>query len=306
MAAVHRLGPGDTTILNAPLAHISGLLNGLLLRSCGMRVVPMARWDPADALDIIEAERVTFMIGPPTFFVSLRDAPTFSPERVATLRQVSCGGAGVTPAFVRSASAALDCFVKRTYGSTEAPTITTSTFDDDRDRAAETDGRPVGRAEVRTVDGELWVRGPELFVGYDDPAATEAAFADGGWFRTGDLATIDDDGWVTIVGRRKDVIIRGGENIAPAAVEAVLESHPAVRQGVAVGYPDDRLGERVCAVVVADATFDLDECRRWFEASGATKFTWPERVLRLDALPLLPSGKPDRTALRALVASNRR
>jgi cyclohexanecarboxylate-CoA ligase len=301
MAGVHRLGPDDCTLTAAPLAHISGLLNGVLLTACGMRSVPMARWDASEAVAVIERERVTFMIGPPTFFVSLLRAPDFDPARVRSLRQISCGGAGVTPAFVRSTAEALGCRVKRTYGSTEAPTVTTSTLTDDEHHAAETDGRPVGAAEVRVDCGELLVRGPELFVGYDDPVATAAAFTDDGWFRTGDLATIDADGWVTVVGRRKDVIIRGGENIAPAEVEAVLESHPAVSQAAAVGEPDARLGERVCAFVVAGSPFDLDECRRWFASNGVTRFKWPERVVQVDALPLLPAGKPDRTALRALL-----
>lgn len=300
MAAVHGLGPGDCTLLAAPLAHVSGLLNGVLITGCGLRAVPMPRWEPNEALELIERERVTFMVGPPTFFVSLIGASGFDPAKVRSLRQVSCGGAGVTPAFVRAASETLGCRVKRTYGSTEAPTVTTSTLADDAERAAETDGRPVGAVEVRTVDGELWVRGPELFVGYDDPRATAVAFADRGWFRTGDLATVDDDGWVTIVGRSKDVIIRGGENISPGEVEAVLESHPGVRHAAVVGVPDERLGERVCAFVVADDGFDLDECRRWFESRGVTRFKWPERVERLDAMPVLAAGKPDRAALAKL------
>ncbi|HMG40360.1 MAG TPA: AMP-binding protein [Acidimicrobiales bacterium] len=303
MAGVHRLGPDDCTLLAAPLAHISGLLNGVLLTTCGMRSVPMARWDPGEALELIHRERVTFMIGPPAFFVSLVDHPGFDPEQVRSLRQVSCGGAGVTPSFVRSTAEALDCRVKRTYGSTEAPTVTTSTLDDPPERAATTDGQAVGHAELRVVDGELWVRGPELFVGYDDPATTAAAFADDGWFRTGDLATLDDEGWLTIVGRMKDVIIRGGENIAAAEIEAVLEAHADVRQAAVVGVPDRRLGERVCAFVVARAPFDLAACRRWCEAQGVTKFKWPERVEQLSELPLLPAGKPDRAALRRLATS---
>lgn len=301
MAGVHGLGPSDCTLLAAPLAHISGLLNGVLLTACGMRAVPMAKWDPDEALEVIDREQVTFMIGPPTFFVSLVGAAGFAPERVRSLRQISCGGAGVTPAFVRSTAEALGCRVKRTYGSTEAPTVTTSTLADDEGRAAETDGRPVGHAELRLDDGELLVRGPELFVGYDDAEATAAAFTDDGWFRTGDLARIDADGWLTIVGRKKDVIIRGGENIATAELEAVLEAHPAVAQAAVVGYPDDRLGERVCAFVVAGDGFDLAECRRWFESRGVTRFKWPERVERVTALPLLPAGKPDRNALRRLL-----
>jgi cyclohexanecarboxylate-CoA ligase len=309
MVDVHRLGPDDCVLLAPPLAHISGLLNGVLVTVSGLRAVPMAAWDPAVALDVIEREQVTFMVGPPAFLVSLTGAPGFSPDRVRSLRQVSCGGAGVTPAFVRAASAALGCRVKRSYGSTEAPTMTTSTFDDDPERAAVTDGRPVGLAEVRIVSGgcdlppgeagEVWVRGPELFAGYDDSTATTATFAEGGWFRTGDLGTLDAEGWLTIVGRIKDVIIRGGENITASEVEGVLEAHPSVRHAAAVGYPDRRLGERVCAFVEADPAFDLATCRRWFAERGVTQFKWPERVEVVDSLPLLPAGKPDRAALRS-------
>jgi acyl-CoA synthetase (AMP-forming)/AMP-acid ligase II len=200
--------------------------------------------------------------------------------------------------------------VKRTYGSTEAPTVTTSTADDPSDKARDTDGRPVGLVELRVVDpergtalaagqrGELWVRGPELFAGYADPAQTAAVIAPGGWFRTGDLATVDPDGWLRIVGRLKDVIIRGGENISASEVEAALEAHPAVRQAVAVGYPDELMGERVAAFVVTVSPFDLAECRRWFAERGMAKFKTPERVVALDALPLLGSGKPDRARLQ--------
>jgi acyl-CoA synthetase (AMP-forming)/AMP-acid ligase II len=139
-------------------------------------------------------------------------------------------------------------------------------------------------------------------VGYSDAAATRGAIRRG-WFRTGDLATVDDEGWLTIVGRIKDIIIRGGENIAAAEVERVLEAHPQVRHAVAVGYPDERLGERVCAFVVGDRSFDLDECRRWFEHEGVARYKTPERIIPVDDLPVLGPGKPDRAALRARAAT---
>jgi cyclohexanecarboxylate-CoA ligase len=304
MVDVHGLTPDDAVLMPAPLAHISGLLNGVLLPgTVPMRCVLMERWDPDVALDIIERERITFMIGPPTFFVGLMDAPSFTPARVASLRLISSGGAGVTPAFVDRASSALGCVVKRTYGSTEAPTITTSRVGDDPAKARDTDGRPVGDVELRLdpTTGELQVRGSELFIGYTDAAQTAAAHTDDGWFRTGDLATIDD-GWLTIVGRIKDIIIRAGENISAAEVEAALEAHPAVRQAVAVGEPDERVGERVVAIVVAPDGFDLEECRAWFEAEGIARFKTPERVVVVESLPVLASGKPDRAALRGQVA----
>jgi acyl-CoA synthetase (AMP-forming)/AMP-acid ligase II len=204
--------------------------------------------------------------------------------------------------------------VKRTYGSTEAPTVTTSQPDDPPERARDTDGRSTGAAHARISDpatgaeqpvgetGELWLRGPELFVGYADPEQTQLVI-DRGWFRTGDLATVDADGWLTIVGRIKDIIIRGGENIAAAEVESVLEHHPDVRHAVAVGYPDDRLGERVCVFVVADRPFTLVECREWFERSGVARYKTPEKVIQVDDVPAIGPGKPDRAALRARAAA---
>jgi len=137
-----------------------------------------------------------------------------------------------------------------------------------------------------------------MFAGYADPDQTRAVIARGGWFRTGDLATVDEEGWVRIVGRLKDVIIRGGENISASEVEAALEAHPDVRHAVAVGYPDPLMGERVAAFVEATAPFDLEECRRWFANRGMAKFKTPEKVERLHRLPLLGSGKADRAALR--------
>jgi cyclohexanecarboxylate-CoA ligase len=305
MAQAHQLTADDAILMPAPLAHVSGLLNAVLVPGVvPIKTVLMARWDPEAALAMTEAEPITFMIGPPTFFVALMDAPAFTPGRVEHLRLVSSGGAGVTPAFVERASATLDCRVKRTYGSTEAPTVTTSTPTDSEERARQTDGRATSPYLDMRVDrhGELLLRGPELFVGYADPDQTREAIQRG-WFRTGDLATIDDDGWLTIVGRMKDVIIRGGENISAAEVEGVLEAHPAVRQAVAVGYPDERLGERVCAFVVAGTTFDLDECRRWFDTRGVARFKTPERVVCVDELPVLAAGKPDRAALTKRAAA---
>jgi cyclohexanecarboxylate-CoA ligase len=302
MTAVHGLGDDDAVLMPAPLAHISGLLNGCLLPlAARMRARFMDRWDPEHALRLIEHEHITFMIGPPTFFLDLMAAPGFSRERVAPLRLISSGGAGVTSAFVARAADAFGCTVKRTYGSTEAPTVTTSHVGDPPERARTTDGRATGDVELKIdrATGELLLRGPELFVGYVDPEQTAAAHTRGGWFRTGDIASVDD-GWLTVSGRIKDVIIRGGENIAAAEVEAVLESHPAVRQAVAVGCPDDRLGERVVAFVVTSAPFDLTECRAWFDARGVTRFKWPEAVIPLDTLPTMAAGKPDRARLEEL------
>jgi cyclohexanecarboxylate-CoA ligase len=318
MAEVHGLGADDAVLMPAPMAHISGLLNGVLVPgAAGMRAVLMRRFDPELALGLVRDERISFMAGPPTFFIAMRTAlagasgPGFD---VSSVRLISSGGASVTPAFIEDTARTFDCRVKRTYGSTEAPTVTTSTNDDPFEIARDTDGRAVGYVELRVADpetgalrprgtaGELWVRGPEMFAGYADPAQTAAVVARGGWFRTGDLATVDRDGWLRIVGRLKDVIIRGGENISASEVEAALEAHPDVRHAVAVGYPDALMGERVAAFVESAAPFDLEECRRWFSGRGIATFKTPERVVQLEHLPLLGSGKADRAALRRRAA----
>lgn len=311
MIAAHGLGPSDSTLVQSPISHISGMLNGVLVPGvAGMRHVLMDRWDAGRALDLITEESVSFMVGPPAVFLSLMEAPGFTSEAVESLRLVSCGATGITPEFVETASEMLGAVVKRSYGCTEAPTVTTSAVGDPPDRAATTDGRPLGATELMITDpltaracapgatGEVWVRGPELFAGYAVASQTEAAMVDG-WFTTGDLGRLDGDGWLTLVGRLKEVIIRGGENVVPAEVERVLERHPSVRQAVVVGIPDDRLGERIAAFVVGDAELDAEDCSRWFLEQGIARFKAPEVVVRLEELPLLSLGKPDRAELRS-------
>ena len=317
MARVHALGPSDAVLMPAPMAHISGLLNGVLVPgAAGMRSVAVRRFDPQQALGLVASERISFLAGPPTFFIAMaRVLAEGPPVDVSSVRLISSGGASVTPAFVEDTARTFACRVKRTYGSTEAPTVTTSTDDDPFEKARDTDGRAVGEVELRVSDpetgrrlptgapGELWVRGPEMFAGYADKAQTAAVIARGGWFRTGDLATVDHEGWLRIVGRLKDVIIRGGENISASEVEAALEAHPAIRHAVAVGYPDPLMGERVAAFVESAAPFDLEECRRWFASRGMAVFKTPEKIERLDRLPLLGSGKADRAELRRRAAA---
>jgi cyclohexanecarboxylate-CoA ligase len=208
----------------------------------------------------------------------------------------------VSVAFVEEAGRTLGAVVKRTYGSTEAPTIATSTGADDPAAAHTHDGHAIGAVELRVVDGELLVRGPEVCVGYLDAQQNTGAFDADGWFHTGDLATVDAEGWLTIVGRLKDVIIRGGENISTAEVEHELEAHAAVRQAVVVGWPDPLMGERVAAFVVGAPSFDVNAARAWFGERGVARFKTPERVIVVDAIPTLPTGKPDRDALRARLA----
>ncbi len=301
MVVTHGLTQADCVLMPAPLGHISGILNGVLVPAAArMRTVLMERWDPDHAIDLIHATGVSFMVGPPTFFLTMRDTRRFRASKVRSLRLISAGGAGVTAELCEELAGTFGATVKRSYGSTEAPTMTTTHVGDPVERGWTTDGRAVGSAELRIdASGELEVRGPELFVGYADAAQTASAMTTDGWFRTGDLATLDD-GWLTITGRLGDVIIRGGENVSPGEVEGVLAEHPSVRQVVVDGVPDERLGERVRAVVelMPATTFNRDDCARWCAERGLARFKWPDDVRVIDHMPLLASGKPDRHALR--------
>lgn len=313
MARAHGLTSEDVALMPSPLAHVSGLLNSVLVPGeAAMPVVLMEKWEAERGVQLASHHRASFMIGPPTMFLGMLDVPGCR-DRVTSMRVVSCGAMGVTPEFIDVARDGFRAMVKRTYGSTEAPTVTTSSWQDAPAKARDTDGHPVGDAEIRVVEpggiravpngapGEVLVRGPELFVGYGEESQTRAAVRRG-WFATGDLGTLDPEGWLTIVGRLKDVIIRAGENIASAEVERALEQHREIRQAIVVGKPDDYLGERVVAFLVGDNRVDVAECGRWFAQQGVARFKTPEIVVHLDEIPLLGVGKPDRSLLRRRAA----
>ena len=315
MAGVHGLSGADATLMPAPMAHISGLLNAVLLPGAtAMRAVLMERWDAQQGLDLIAQERVSYMIGPPTMFMAMMEDASFAPAKVATMRVVSSGMMGVSPEFIEAARAGLGAVVKRSYGSTEAPTVSSCTNSDPPERCRDTDGRAVGDAALRIADpitgrwrapgheGEVWIRGPELFAGYADARDTAAAMHRG-WFRSGDLGVMDDGGWLSITGRIKELIIRGGENISSSEVERALEQHPGIKQAVVVGRPDQRWGERVVAFIVGSGDIDPAECRRWFTEHGVARFKTPEIVVHIDEVPLLAAGKPDRALLRERAAA---
>jgi cyclohexanecarboxylate-CoA ligase len=315
MTDVHGLSGADAVLMPAPMAHISGLLNAVLVPgAAAMRVVLMERWDVERGLSLIEKERISYMIGPPTMFMAMIEDPAFAPTRVASMRVVSSGMMGVSPEFIEAAHSGLGAIVKRSYGSTEAPTVSTCANTDPPERCRDTDGRAVLDADIRIADpstlrwrqageeGEVLIRGPELFAGYSDAAET-ASSMHRGWFRSGDLGVMDAEGWLAITGRIKELIIRGGENISSAEVERALELHPGIRQAVVVGRPDARWGERVVAFVVGSADIDTAECGRWFAEHGVARFKTPEVVVHIDQVPLLAAGKPDRAALKERAAA---
>lgn len=301
-AVVHGTGPDDALLVPVPLAHSAGVLHGVLHPvATGIKAVIMEHWDADVALELIELERVSMLFGPPVFALGIVAAERFSADAVASVRLIASGGTTITEEFSRDMAARFDAVVKRSYGSTEMPVVTTCLPGDPIERASTTEGRLVPGAELELRDGEVWVRGPELAEGYVDTDQTASAFVDG-WFRTWDVGELDD-GWLRIVGRLTDIIIRGGANVSAAEVEGVLERHPAIRQAVVVGYPDPVYGERIGAFVATDEAIDRDWCVAWFAEAGLAKYKVPDRVEVVDAIPVLATfQKPDRAGLRARMA----
>jgi cyclohexanecarboxylate-CoA ligase len=298
------LTASDVVFMPSPVGHIIGVLYGMQLPfMLGTTVVLLDVWKPERALELIQQHRCSFTVAATPFLHGVVHHPRRSTFDTSSMRVFACGGADVPPELIRSATAALGCTVSRGYGSTEYPTATASNSADAAAKRAQTDGRAIGAAEVRVAaDGELQVRGPEMFLGYLDSSLNADAFTDDGWLRTGDLARIDDDGYVEIVGRQKDIIIRGGENISAKEIEDQLFEHPAIADAAVVSAPDPVLGELVCAVVVPEpgAAVTLPEMVEWLTTRRVARQKIPERLLLLDELPRNASGKVQKFRLREL------
>jgi cyclohexanecarboxylate-CoA ligase len=313
LGPVHGLGPDDTVLMPSPLTHISGIAHALLVPAVfGTTAVLMDRWDAGRGLALIAAERVTYMVGAPTFLRDLALHPDLPATDVSSFRLFSCGGADVDPTLVAESARRLGCVVKRVYGSTEFPTIATTGPDDPPERRVDGEGRPIGDNRIRLVDddgrevpagaeGEILARGPECFLGYRNPALDAEAFTPDGWFRTGDLGTVDPAGYLRITGRKKDIIIRKGENISAREVEDLIAAHPAVAEVAVVGQPDPGAGEIACAVVrprAGAAPPALPDLTAFLVARGLSKRKLPERLVLVDDFPRTASGKILKRALR--------
>ncbi|WP_241010850.1 AMP-binding protein [Mycobacterium camsae] len=288
-----RVEPGDGFLVASPIAHIGGSIYAFeapfLL---GATAVLIERWDADRAVGLLVAEHCTHMAGATPFLEQLLTAAQRADTRLPDLKVFICGGASVSPGLIRKTAAYFDStVVTRVYGSTEVP-VTTVGSTEDRDHAADTDGRP-GVADVKLVDGEIHVRGPQMLVGYLRTEDEAGAFDAEGYFRTGDLARWVDDEYLVVTGRAKDIIIRNGENISPKEVEDILADHPGIAEVAIVGLPDERTGERACAVVVPAAAPgpDVPSLLDFLTASGVARFKAPEQVVIWDDLPKNDAGK---------------
>jgi acyl-CoA synthetase (AMP-forming)/AMP-acid ligase II len=301
------LTPDDVVWMPSPVGHSTGFNYGVRFAlHHGLKLVLQDTWDGDAAARLVQAEGCSYTLAATTFLQDLVGAAHRAGVKLTSLRYFGCGGAPVPPELVRAAEER-GIGVLRLYGSTEVLVGTWNRPDSPWAKKTDTDGRAMSHVELKVSDdGELFTRGPNTCVGFfDDPERTAATFDADGWVRSGDLVTIDDDGYLTVVGRKKEIIIRGGMNIAPREIEELLVAFPEVRRAAVIGLPDERLGERMCACVVLEtgAVLDLATVVERLEATGLAKFKLPQRLEVLDALPTTASGKVQKHEIvRALTA----
>lgn len=312
------LAPGDLMLMPSPVTHITGYSNGIELPfTDGTRTLFMERWNADEAVALIDRHGVNITIGATPFLQELLDAAERAGSRLPSLKIFACGGAAVPPDLIRRANALFErgrAF--RVYGSTEAPLITQGCMGaDEQEMAATTDGKVIdydirivddgGTALGRGQDGEILVRGPSLFMGYADAEQTREAMDGDGYFRTGDIGHLTPAGAIVITGRKKDLIIRGGENLSAKDIEDVVHRHPGVQEVAAISMPHARLGETVCVYVVPQpgSLPDLDSITRHVAAAGLAKQKFPERVELVTDLPRTASGKVRKDILRQRIAA---
>jgi cyclohexanecarboxylate-CoA ligase len=306
----------DVVFMGSPYAHQTGFLYGMLMPvMLATKTVALDVWSAEQAARLIAREGATFSMGSTPFLADIVNLANPHRARLArSLRTFVCAGAPIARILVQRAKAEIDLDVLACWGMTENGGLTITRKDDGEEKAFSSDGRALRGSEVRVVDdakrplppdtvGNLEARGITHFVGYFKRPQLNATDAEG-WFETGDLARVDRDGYIRIVGRTKDVIIRGGENVPVAEVENLIYRHPCVAECALVAMPDARLGERGCAFIVTkpNAALALGELTQFLGQAGMAKQYWPERLEILKEMPRTPSGKIQKFKLRALAA----
>lgn len=308
------LGAADVVLMASPMAHQTGFMYGFLLPvMLGARMVLMDSWDKALAARVIAEEGVTFTMASTPFLMDLATAVEDTRADPSSLRIFLCAGTAIPGPLVERAQTVLGAKIVSAWGMTENGAVALVAPGDPDERSINTDGfaLPGMELQVRGTDGlpapagkegELYVRGCSNFGGYLKRPQWNAT-DENGWFDTGDIARMDEAGYIRICGRSKDVIIRGAENIPVVEVETLLYKHPAVNQVAIVAYPDERLGERACAFVVPKpgASLDFAEMTRFLESQHLARQYFPERLEIREALPATASGKIQKFALRSIL-----
>ncbi|WP_249977289.1 AMP-binding protein [Vreelandella olivaria] len=307
------LGAADTTLMPSPLAHQLGFLYGLMMPIyLQTTAVLQDTWLPAEAVNIIRQEQPSLMLGSTPFLADIAEQAIDHGSSLQSLKLFLCAGAPIPSPLIEKAARHLPTKIISAWGMTENGAVTTTRLDDAPSCSIETDGVPLPFMELKVTDiegntlppnqeGSLWVRGASLFVGYFKQPELYGV-DDDGWFPTGDLARLNEAGYVRITGRSKDVVIRGGENIPIVDIENTLYQHPAIQALALVGRPDERLGERLVAYVVLKegySSLSLEEITRFLTEQHVTRQYHPEFLEVLDELPRTPSGKIQKFKLRA-------
>jgi cyclohexanecarboxylate-CoA ligase len=307
------LNANDTMLVCSPLGHMTGFAAGMLLGlKIGATVIFQDIWEPKRGVSIMANEGVTYSAGAATFLADMCEAVAAGAAKPAQLRKFLCAGAPIPPALIDRAYRELDLKVCSLWGMTESLASTLTEPERALEKSSKTDGRPVEGVAVKVVrmDGSpasvgerglLKVRGAQMFLGYYKREDMEPFDAEG-WFDTGDMAYMDDEGYIRIDGRIKDIIIRGGENVPVQDIENLLFRHPAVLSVAIVGYPDPRLGERACAFVMLrpGEKLDLGGLQAYMAEHKVAKQYWPERVEIVAELPKTPAGKVQKFQLREI------
>lgn len=310
------LAAGDVMLMPSPVTHITGFANGIeqaFISDC--KTAFMERWDVDLAVAYIEKVGATACVSATPFLQELVEKAQRDSLTLPTLRFFACGGASVPPNLITDAHRVFDnCRAFRVYGCTEAPLITVGFFQpEDEMLAANTDGRinnwdvlivdDEGQPLAQGEDGEILVKGPALMLGYGEEQQTQQAITNAGYFQTGDIGHITPEGAIVITDRKKDIIIRGGENISAREIEDVLHRHPMVSEAAVVAMPHERLGEGVCAFLVMrdSATFAMPELQAFLQESGLAKQKWPQRIELSEELGKTASGKVRKDVLRQRV-----
>ena len=301
----------DVLLACSPVGHMTGYAAVLVLGVyLGSTVVLQDIWEARRGVTIMAAEGVTYTAASSPFLSDICNAVADGAPKPEHLRSFLCGGAPIPPVLIERAASELDLKVCSLWGMTESLSSTLTEPSRAADKSATSDGRALAGVEVRIVDfdgqplaqgesGRLLVRGAQMTLGYYKRPDLDTFDAQG-WFDTGDLGCMDDEGYIRINGRTKDVLIRGGENVPVVEIEALLYKHPAVLMAAIVGYPDDRLGERACAFIELrpDATLTLADVQAYMAECRVAKQYWPERVEVVSALPRTPSGKLQKFILK--------
>lgn len=303
----------DVFMMPAPLGHATGFLHGVTAPFLiGARSVLLDIFTPDACLALLEQQRCTCMLGATPFVYDLLNLLEKQPADLSALRFFLCGGTTIPKKVARECQQR-GIKLLSVYGSTESSPHAVVNLDDPLPRFMHTDGYAAAGVEIKVVDdarktlppgceGEEASRGPNVFMGYfDEPELTARALDEEGWYYSGDLCCMDEAGYIKITGRKKDIIVRGGENISSREVEDILLQHPKIHDACVVAMPDERLGERSCAYVVLKAphhSLSLEEVVAFFSRKRVAKYKYPEHIVVIEKLPRTVSGKIQKFLLR--------